>query len=270
MAKSEDIRKRLNEKQWTVKEFTLGTLKVSDSAQRDLKQYRVDALLAHFDPDKIGIPVINVRTDLSAWIIDGQHRVASLIAWLGSGWEKQPIPCRTYQGLTEEEEAEMFLILNDVLAVNHFDRFRIAVKASRPSESGVTSIVAKCGLHVSKGKGEGCISCVTTLLGIYNKQGGPSLERAIRIAHESFGDPGLDRIIVLAVAHVVGRYGKALDDKHAIDRLNSMKGGAGALLAKARVIQNQTRAAFGLSAAAAIVDVINGRGGHKLPSWWKE
>ena len=109
---------------------SLGKMYVSPVAQRDLVQAHVDHLLAEFDPELIGNPHVSQRSD-RYYIIDGQHRIEALKAWLGEGHEAQQVQCWTYVDLTEADEANLFDRLNDVRQVNAFDKFRIRVNAGR-------------------------------------------------------------------------------------------------------------------------------------------
>jgi len=136
----------------------LNRMVVSDHAQRDLKQYRVDHLVAHFDAEQVGTPVVNERGG-KFFIIDGQHRVAALAEVYDADHQVQ---CWAYVGLTEAQEAEKFLQLNDNLAVAALDKYRVAVEAGRDAESDIDRIVRACGLVVSKREVEGGIGAVGT------------------------------------------------------------------------------------------------------------
>src|SRR5215471_15915920 len=123
----------------------IADMRVSPLAQRDLNQSRVNKLAAEFDPEQVGTPTVNLRG--GAWyIIDGQHRIDAMRA---IGWDDQLIQCWTYEGLTEQEEAEKFLKLNDYLVVRAYAKFVIALTAERPEETDINKIVQSCGLHVS-------------------------------------------------------------------------------------------------------------------------
>ncbi len=96
----------------------LTQMRVNPLAQRDLNQARVNQLAAVFDIEQMGAPTVSHR---GGWyyLIDGQHRIAALKQWLGS-WGDQQAQCWCYEGLSEAAEAEVFLKLNDTLAVHAF------------------------------------------------------------------------------------------------------------------------------------------------------
>ncbi len=253
-----------------IRRIPLGKMRVSPAAQRELKVYRVNKMLADFDLDKFGIPVLNERSPGVFYIIDGQHRVATVGRWLGDGWEFQKIDCRVYSGLLEKEEADMFDKLNDFLNVQAFDRFKIRVTAKRPIETDVKRIVEGLGLTVSRSNTPAGITCVGTLVRIYTCAGGYTLGRALRLIGDSFGDAGLQAKVIEGFSLVCQRYDGVIDEPAMTKKLGAMRGGINGLVNKAHLLRKSTGASLRNCLAGAIVDVANsGRGGKKLISWWK-
>ena len=251
------------------KNVPLGKMRVSPVSQRELKEYRVNKLLADFDLEKLGLPVLNHR-DGWFYIIDGQHRIAALTRWLGVGWEIQRIDCRVYTDLTEAEEADMFDRLNDVLAVHAFDRFNVRVTAGRYIETEVKKTVEQQGLVISRSKAAGGITAVSTLVRIYKKSDGFTLGRALRLIRDSFGDSGFEAKVIEGISLVCQRYNGAIDELAVVKKLGGMRGGVNGLVSNAYVIRKHTGHSVANCIAAATVDAINSkRGGKKLPSWWK-
>lgn len=247
----------------------LGLMRVPTIAQRELKPGRVDHIAANMDLEQLGTPTVNKRGGLY-YVIDGQHRVEAYKQWVGDGWEDQQLHCWTYDGLTEEEEAETFLKLNDVLSVQAFDKFRIGYHANRPEEVEIAGIVSKAGLTISQSRGEGAIGAVGTLRRVYRRDGGSVLARALGIIRDAYGSPGLDAPVIDGVGLLCGRYNGEMDTAQAVARLKSAQGGLAGLMNRAYFAKNQTNAPLNQCVAAAAVDLINrGKGGKKLPSWWK-
>jgi hypothetical protein len=129
----------------------LTQMRVNPLAQRDLNQARVSKLAAVFDPEKMETPTVNHRGDWY-YLIDGQHRIAAMKQWLSS-WQDQQVQCWTYEGLSEVEEAEKFLALNDALPVRAFAKFKVSVQAGRDTEADVDRIVRALGLRIARGAG---------------------------------------------------------------------------------------------------------------------
>ncbi len=245
----------------------IAKMRVSPVAQRDLNQARVDRLAAEFDLELLGTPTVNER-DGHFYIIDGQHRVAALIQ---TGWEDQQIQCWTYVGLSEQEEADKFDRFNDVLAVHAFDKFRVRVAAGREVESDIERVVRANGLVVSRDSVPGAISAVGTLRRVYTRSDAATLARALRIIRDAYGDAGLEAPVIDGIGLLCQRYNGELTEDVAIEKLARAHGGVNGLLAQAEILRRKTGNPKGHCVAAAAVETINaGKGGKKLPSWWKD
>lgn len=241
-------------------------MKVSPVAQRDINQARVDRLAIDFDLEQLGTPTVNER-DGGFYILDGQHRVEALRQ---IGYGDQQVQCWCYVDLDDQEMAEKFDRLNDVLAVHAFDRFRIRVNADRPVETDINRVVHSVGLVISRDALPGSISAVGTLVRVYNRGGAAVLARALRIIRDSFGDPGLEAPVIDGIGLLCQRYGSDLEDGVAIEKLSKVHGGANGLLGKAETTRRETGQQKNHCVAAAAVEIINGgKGGKKLRSWWK-
>ena len=244
----------------------LTQMRVNPLAQRDLNQARVSKLAAVFDPEKMETPTVNHRGDWY-YLIDGQHRIAALKQWLSS-WQDQQVQCWTYEGLSEVEEAEKFLALNDALPVRAFAKFKVSVQAGRDTEADVDRIVRALGLRIARGSG---ISAVATLRRVYTRGGAAVLSRALRIIRDSYGEAGLDGPVIDGIGLLCQRYNGDLSEQRAIERLSSAHGGVSGLLSRAGQLHQATGSATAHCVAAAAVEVINrGSGGRKLPSWWRD
>lgn len=241
-------------------------MRVSPLAQRDLNQPRVDHIAADLNIEDLGTPTVNER-DGHFYIIDGQHRIRALEQM---GWGDQQIQCWTYVGLTEEEEAERFLRLNDNLAVDALYKYRVGVVAGRDEETDIERIVRSQGLVVSRDGIPGAIAAVGTLRRIYKRADGKTLARALALARDAYGDAGMAASVIDGLGLVCQRYNGQLNDAEAVAKLGAVHGGANGLLGKAEILRRQTGSQKGHCVAAAAVEVINaGKGSKKLQSWWK-
>lgn len=246
----------------------LAQIRVSTEAQRDLRPHRVTELASHFDPELFGHPVVSMRAGYY-YVIDGNHRIAAVKLYLGDGWEKQEITCRVYSDLSEADEAELYLGLNNQLAQSAFDKFKVGVTAGLPTELAVKHAVERAGLTISRNRGDGNLSAVSTLLRIHARADVATVERTLRLVYQSFGTPGLTNPVIDGMALICERYNGALSDRAAVERLSAMRGGVGALVTRATNYRKQTGNQLPYCVAAAIVDAINGRG-KKLASWWRD
>lgn len=238
---------------------------VNPLAQRELNQSRVDYLAANLDLEQIGNPTLNHREG-NYYVIDGQHRIEALRQF---GFESDSLQCWVYDDLSSEDEADRFLKLNDALQVQALPKFHAAVHAGREVECDIDRIVRSNGLVVSRHKVPGAIGAVGTLRRVY-KRGPEVLSRTLGIVRDAYGDAGLEAPVLDGIGHLCARYNGELDSDRAVTRLSEAHGGVNGLLNRADVIKRQTGNGKGLCVAAAAVETINkGRGGKKLPDWWK-
>lgn len=244
----------------------LDQMKVSPLAQRELKQYHVNDIIIKFDLGKLGIPTLNKRGG-HYYVIDGQHRVEAL---RGMGWGDQQIECSVCINLTEQQEAEMFLGLNDALTVNGFDRYRVGIQAGREEDCAIEDIVRDRNLHVSMDQTGGSIHAIGTLRRLYKQTGADNLSRTLRIVHTVYGDIGLSAAVIDGIGLLLHRYDDDLEDVRVIEALANVPGGINALLGNAERIKVKQRVSRRLSVAAAAVDIINANKGKKLRNFWKE
>jgi len=248
----------------------LGLMRYPTMAQRDrINQGRVNGIAANMDLEQLGTPTVNRRCGLF-YVLDGMHRVEGYKAWNGEGWQEQQLQCWAYSDLSETEEAEVFLKLNDRLAIQAFDGFRIGLNAGRSEETEIAAVVQKAGLTISQSRAEGTIGAVGTLRRVYRREGHAALGRALGIIRDAYGTPGLESQVIDGIGLLCGRYNGELDTETAVTRLGSVSGGLAGLMNRAYMTKNQTNAPLNACVAAAAVDLINrGKGGKKLPSWWK-
>jgi hypothetical protein len=239
-------------------------------SQRDkVNVARVNKIAAEMDLEQLGNPTVNKRGG-HFYVIDGMHRSKAYIKWIGEGWETQELQCWTYHDLSDEEMADRFLKLSDTLAISTFDKFTIGYNAGYDEEVQITRIVAAAGLTIAKGKAEGSIGAVGVLRTVYRRDGGEVLRRALGVVRDAYGTPGLEGQVIDGIGMLCGRYNGQLDTEMTVVKLKSAAGGVSGLLNRARFLKNQTSAPFSQCVAASAVDIINrGRGGKKLPPWWK-
>ena len=135
----------------------------------------------------------------------------------------------------------------------------------------MVALVEQVGLVISRDKLPGAISAVGTLRRVYTRSDGKTLGRALRIIRDAYGDPGLEASVIDGIGLLCERYNGDLNDDEAIAKLQHANGGVNGLLGRAEKIRQQTGDYKSHAVAAAAVEIINsGKGGKKLPSWWKQ
>lgn len=241
-------------------------IKVNPVAQREFREQWARHILDNFDLDKFQVPHVNRRADGALYIMEGQHSTWAYRQWVGEG---QQVQVWLYDGLTEQEEAEFFLSLNNKKAVDATAKFKAAVTAGRTTESDIDRIIRANGCSVSNAKGEDSISAVTTLITVYERYGAEVLGRTIRVIRDSFVDGGFERPVLFGVAQVLARYSGDLDEARLIERLAKIRNGWKGLVQRTANLKATHGVTQADAAAGAVVEFYNaGRGGKKLATWW--
>lgn len=247
----------------------IADMKVSPKAQREFKVGHAADYAADFDLEALGFPVLSHR-DGNYYIVDGQHRIAALKM---IGWGDQQIQCEVYEGLSEADEAGLFLRRDSRRAIQAFDKFRIGVVAEREAETEIDRVVRAQGLRVSQDGDPRSIGAVGALLKVHRNSGSVVLGRDLRLLRDGFPDDELAfrRELIEGAGLVCSRYNGDLDDEALKRKLAALRGGASTVLVKAARLRESIGETLPQCVAAVVVDVANaGRGGKKLPSWWKQ
>lgn len=245
----------------------LSLMQIRPESQRELNRSWADHIATDIDIEKLGVFVVN-KVGNVYWLIDGQHRREGLIT---AGWGDQQVQCLVYDDLSREQEAELFLGLNDRKVIPALQNFRIAVFAGRERECAIERIVRAESCAVTADKIDGAIGAVGTLIRIFDRSGGKVLGRTIRIVRDAYGASGLDAHVLDGIALLCARYNGDLEDGLAVAKLRNIQGGVGGLMGKAYLKREQLKKPLAECVGAAAHEVINsGRGGKKLPSWWGE
>jgi hypothetical protein len=246
-------------------------MRISPKAQRGHNkpgaQALIEEIVSNFDPDKLGALTVSEREG-TFWVVDGGHRWNALMKM---GYEDQLIQCWTYHGLSEKQEADLFLDLNNVRVVSGMDKFKVAVVAGRSTECQIDAIARAEGLSIGTYRGETSIQCVGALTKVYENGGTKVLERTLQIIRDAYGKAGFSARVVEGIGMFVATYENSFDQAQLVSKLSQKLGGVSGLINQAQV----TRATYGVSAAVAVaatvVDTYNsGRGGVKLPGWWQK
>lgn len=243
----------------------LASIHLNATAQREFSEPWALTILNAFDIDKLQYPTVNFR-DGVYYIVDGQHSVWAYKMWLG-GWEDQKVQCMVHNGLTEAQEAELFLSLNNKKNVSVFDKFRVGVNAGRPEECDIDRIVRANQCVITRNRSaSGAISAVGALRAIYRDNGAEILGATIRIIRDAYGDAGYEAPILRGLAVVLNRF-PSLDRVRLQLSLHDAHAGSKGLLNSAAQIRKSIGGTQIDAVAAAIVKIYNRSKGSKLPTW---
>lgn len=243
-------------------------LRTNPVAQREFRVAHAQKILSEFDLDKFQVPHVNKREDDSLYIMEGQHGTWAYRQFFGEG---QLIQVWLYNGLSEQEEAEFFLALNNKKTVDLMAKFKVGVTAGREVECDIDRIVRANGCHVTGNSSDrNGISAVGALTTIYQKYGAANLGQTLRIIGDSFADGGYERPVLLGISMVLARYPQ-VEVVRMVRQLSALRNGWKGLIQQTTLIKERMGCHQTEAAAAAVVEIYNGgRGGKKIPSWWRE
>lgn len=122
----------------------ISDLRLDYAVNRPLYEPKVKQIADNFDPAAIRTLTVSERRDGTFVVLDGQHRMAAMHS-LGYN-NGHLVACEVHVGLTQQEEAELFLKLNDARKPSYKEAFDVRITARDPDALAVTEIVEECGL----------------------------------------------------------------------------------------------------------------------------
>lgn len=221
-----------------------------------------------FDVKRLGVPTVSARVDGSFIWLDGQNRGA-LCRSANRGEIK--ISMRVFRGLTQAEEADLFLGLNDNRRVQPIYKFMAEVTAGRPHALEITRIAGDLGWVIGDSGKENAIQAVAALSSIFrsSERPGETLHAALEIVTNAWGhtSESVNAHLLYGLASVLNECPE-IDQRVLAAKLAKHEGGPGSLLGKGKGF----RSVAGCTVAQGVDQVIRaaynaGRRGNRLPTW---
>lgn len=253
-------------------------LTVDPRVQRlTMRSSKVQRMVNNYNPDALGVLTVSRRKDRSIAVIDGQHR-AEAIRRRTNGTGKAL--CHVYDGLTLEQEARMFLDLNEMERVSLFDKYRVAVNAGDERACAIDSLVRAQGLVVSNVIGDGNINAVKALYKLHDNSLAKERDThlitlALKAIVGAWGTDrhGLQAPILLGVGRLIEEREHRIKLDVLIDRMRSYRGGAIGLMTSAGSLAILRKVTQAMAVADILTEEYNrgarGSGPNALPRWDK-
>lgn len=232
---------------------------------------RVASMAEGFNPAALNVGNLSRRETGSLVIIDSAHRIA-LCKLVGH-------PTMTFiihEGLTLQQEAALFLLLNDFRAPSAISKFLARVVRGDADATAIFGLIESHGWHIQASAEPGCISAVAALQSIYDRAAGalPPGERpeivdwVLGVVTAAWGhDPrGVHNLILTGLAQLRGRFGDAIQRQKLVSDMQHV--GPAVLIGQAKTVQ----ATIGGTHAAAMGRVLAGLHNKRLrtqllPEW---
>jgi hypothetical protein len=213
-------------------------VKVSDlivdySYQRNPIPKKVKKIVESFNPDLLGVIICSMRENGEVAVIDGSHRYHALMA---KGYYNMSINALVYFGLSHEQEANIFAMMNGEHTKPYpADIFKAGLVSGDELSLDIARILAKHNLNVSPGNQDGSVRAVGTLKRVYNNAGAEVLDKTLETIKLAFGTKSADYRdqLISAIGFIYNRYGNRVNQKRLAKALQSF-GSSKAIIALAQ------------------------------------
>lgn len=243
----------------------LDLLTTDPEIQRPLDEMRVQRIAECFRWEAFGIPVVSRRSDLTEIILDGQHRVAAARA---AGFGNTGIKVLVYTGLTRQQEAEIFRLLNNTKALTALDKFLVALVEREPTAVEMNRLIEAYGMKVVR-SGDRAFKAVVAARKVFETEPA-AFARTLDVCTSAWGATAMavDSRLITGVGLVTVRYGSLIDVRRATTRLAKYAGGAAGVIGAARGLAHLRSMPIGDAVADIVVQTYNGQSKTgRVPEW---
>jgi hypothetical protein len=263
----------VTEQKWNFEEIPVGDLEVDRTIQRSfLDTRKVDRFVANYNPSALGSGTVSRRNAVTNIVLDGMHRV-EVIRRVTNGTGTFLV--RVFEGLTRQEEAQLFLDLNAGNQPNLLDRFKARIIAGDEVAKQVDDIIHAFGWKFGNNSNDGLVACVGAVEKIYRTgvkaEFEPDLlQSTFMVVTHAWGMKSETTVapILEAVSAVILEYGSSLDLDRLTQRLKAYGGGPYALAEDGKSLAKSLRARTSMGIATRIVDHYNvGMKTRKIYNW---
>jgi hypothetical protein len=240
---------------------TVGTVPVKDIAidyrvqRAQLNKLKINAMVADFDEDALGVLIVSRRNDNSYVCLDGWHRAEACKLVPEAPAKLDAI---IFDGLTLPEEARLFRLYNTRATMHTIDQFNAGVHEGLEREVRITNIVQSYGLKVHA-DGFACVGAAKRIVEF--PDGYTRLDVTLNIINQVWGlvDGSLDYRIVEGIATYLRYHGDKVKVVTLIKRLQEMADDEGVNVGFRDIIATATpyHKAKGGAVRLAVADVIN-------------
>lgn len=261
-------------------ELSVNDLTVDPQVQRfHFNPRKVEAIVKGFNPNLLNLITVSKRNAATYIIVDGWHRWEAVRRLTDS---TGTIRARVYEGLTQAEEAKMFLDLNPGNQPTAMDRYRMRLIIGDPVIVAADKAVHEYGWAVHPLPGTSHLQCVKALervqiLANKSEANEGLLGDTMRVISRAWGHARENATAILIeglaalLAEVRGL--KQFDESRLIAQLKSYSGGAFGLIGDAQQVARMSK----MRPAMAVADLVTKEynrglrvgGSTELPVWRK-
>jgi hypothetical protein len=224
----------------------LGKLGIDRRVQRtSINKAHVKEIASDFDPGAFRFLTVSRRPDGSFVVLDGQHRMLALRS-LGHE-DGTLVPCDVRSGLSLQQEAALFRLLNRMKNPQPLDKFLVRVVEGDPIALDVSRVTEEAGWHIGNMGAQGFLPAADALERVYTGRGlrhspkgnqPDALRLTLRILTQAWGHDtrGVAGLLLLGVGGVARRDGDLIDAPAVAVKLAKFAGGPSGVIGKAKSI----------------------------------
>lgn len=262
----------MNEAKTTYEMLYRNQLTIDLRVQRVGDVNRQKKIAANFNAAALGEITVSRRDDGTNALLNGQNRVgaAGLAGYPG------PFRAEVHHGLTVQQEAELFILLNNFKAPTAVSKFLVRVTWEDPDAVGIKNVLDELGWRVDLAGADGCISAVDALESIYTtgagvfKAGSYSnlLACTLGTVTQAWGhdQKGANGNLLKGVAQLYARFGSSVKTDKLIREMQRTP--PQTVISRARVLQGIQGGIVPAAVAKTLVGMHNkGLRANPLPEW---
>lgn len=187
--------KAILEEQTVIEWLPIDEIRFDKEYQRELSHNKVRLIAENFNEAAAGVLIVNQRTGGSYYGMDGQHRLAAM-----KKVGKLLVQCKVCRGLTQAQEAKIFIYCNTVRKTpDALDTFKARLLARDPAALAINATVERCGLTIQfvystgshgKRRSPQSVWAVTAMEDIYKRGGDQLLSDVLTLVNRAWPEEG--------------------------------------------------------------------------------
>jgi hypothetical protein len=169
--------------------ISIDIIEIDIEYQRIVSEIKVRNIIKNFDINAFGTLLVNIRDDGKYYLIDGQHRLC-----VAMRLNIEKVPCIVTNGLTQEEEANLFVQLNtNRYQAKSTDKMKARIISNDKKAIEMSDILQEYGLKFNLLNGgsermrkKGYINNISCIEKIYNQKGEKYLRLVLDIISKTW------------------------------------------------------------------------------------
>lgn len=224
--------------------------------QRPVNEKKRAKMNEEWEPAAIGMVSISLRRNGKHIAVDGQHRC--LVA--NDQSYNEDIPAAIWEGLTLQQEAALFRLLNTTNKTTAVEAWTVAVTERDPVAVAIKTVLDRHGLSMSPNALKGSFAAVRTAERIVSQDNGVLLfDWAVGLITNVWGDRGdhMNGRVIEGLVLMYQRYAEDIDVDSFKERLAQVKVGQHGLLGEMEAVRTVWRVSAPVAMAHVLVGVYN-------------